>query len=110
MKKLESIASAEDNITTDHDTSAEGFIKNYKRMMSISEILPIKKYIHADPEINTSTGGFIIQEGTSDAGCEKIACLLVEYFGRGYEKTVIETIEDAGYEPTDYQIIYERYY
>jgi hypothetical protein len=107
FQKLSEIASAGNNQTTDQDTSAEGFIADLKNRQSISKVLPIKDYIYAEPEINAPTAGFAIRYG--EEGCERTACLLVSYFGDGYEESVAQAIKDAGYNPTGYQILYERY-
>ncbi len=107
--KLAEIASSENNITTDHDTSAEQFISEFKRIISIMEILPIKGYVYADQRVNSSTAGFTIRDGRGQEECKSTACLLVNYYGKDYEQTVTESIEKAGYNPDDYQIIYERY-
>ena len=48
------------------------------------------------------------QKGRGKKECEKSACLIVKYYGKGYEDEVIRKIEKAGYDPEDYQIIYER--
>lgn len=107
FEKLREIASAGDNQTIDHDTSAENFIANLEYIMSIRELLPIKGYVYADPTANASTAGFAIRYG--EEGCEMIACLLVNYYGSNYKEAVIEEIEKVGYDPADYQILYERY-
>ena len=107
--KLAEIASSENNITTDHDTSAEQFIPEFTHIMSIMEALPIKGYVYAEPGVNASTAGFTIRDGRGQEDCKVSACLLVNYYGKDYEQTVIESIEKAGYNPDDYQIIYERY-
>ena len=107
FEKLREIASADNNITTDHDTSAESFIANLEHAMSIQELLPIKGYVYADPEANASTAGFAIRYGGE--GCKITACLLVNYYGKNYEQAVMEEIRSVGYDPADYQIIYERY-
>ena len=108
-QKLASIASAENNITTDHDTSAEEFIADFGRKISILEVLPIKGYVHADPAVSASTAGFTIRDGRDREICEKTTCLLVNYYGTDYEESVMEKIKEAGYDPVDYQIFYERY-
>jgi len=48
------------------------------------------------------------KRGVAKKECEKSACLIVKYYGKGYEDEVIRKIEKAGYDPEDYQIIYER--
>ena len=108
-QRLTEIASKSNNITTDHDTSAEQFISDFNQILSITKVLPIKGYVHADPSISASTAGFTIRDGRSKEECERIACLLVNYYGNGYEETVAEKIKEAGYNPADYQIVYERY-
>ena len=108
-QKLKTIASADSNITTDQDASAESFISDFERTMSIMNILPIKGYVYAEPSVNVSTAGFTIHNGQGVKGCEKIACLLVNYYGKDYEEAVTNEINEAGYSPMDYQIIYERY-
>ncbi len=107
--KLAEIASSENNITTDHDTSAEQFIPEFTHIMSIMEALPIKGYVYAEPGVSASTAGFTIRDGRGQEDCKVSACLLVNYYGKDYEQTVIESIEKAGCNPDDYQIIYERY-
>lgn len=107
--KLAEIASKDNNITTDGDTSAEQFIDNFRNTLSIMEKLPIKGYVYADSSTNSSTAGFAIRNGISKEGCEKTACLLVNYYGKDFESAVADAITDAGYNPANYQIIYERY-
>ena len=108
-EKLKAIASKDNNLTTDQDTSAEQFISDSEHKLSIVNILPIKGYVYADPSVGASTAGFAIRDGKSRRDCEKIACLLVNYYGEGYEETVAEKIKAAGYNPADYQLLYERY-
>lgn len=108
-KKLKSIASADENITSDGDTSAEQFILDFEHRMSIFDVLPIKGYVYANPNIGASTAGFTIRNGQGGKKCEKIACILVNYYGSGYEDAVMGKIKEAGYNPDDYQYVYERY-
>ena len=108
-KKLKTIASAENNITTDKDTSAQKFISDYERIISILKTLPLKGYVYTEPSANMSTGGFAIENGQNKKECRQSACLLVRYYGKDYENAVIEKIKEAGYNPSDYQIVYERY-
>lgn len=109
FRKLKDIATAKNNITTDKDTSAQEFITNYEHIMSIADVLPIKGYVYAEPTANMSTGGFTIKNGLYKTQCQKSACLIVQYYGKGYESEVPKEIEKAGYNPDDYQLIYERY-
>ena len=109
FEKLISIASKDDNSTTDHDTSAEQFIADFQHTLAIMDILPIKGYVYADSSVNSSTAGFAIRNGVSKEGCEMTACLIVNYYGKDYKPAVEKAIVDAGYNPADYQLLYERY-
>ena len=108
-EKFSFYESKENNLTYDNDVSAEEFIKKVTKALGIFELLPIKGYIYEDTEINTSTAGFAIKDGRSSSKCEKIACLLINYYGHDYEELVTEKIQEAGYDPENYQLIYERY-
>ena len=108
-KKLKTIASAGTNVTTDNDTTAQEFIANYDKVLSISDQLPIKGYVHADPNINASSAGFAIRSGLDDKECNTSSCLVVKFYGSGFENEVRNKIQNAGYNPDDYQIIYRRY-
>jgi hypothetical protein len=107
-KKLKTIAAASNNITTDNDKSAEEFIIYFDNVISIYDKLPIKGYVYTDSRVNMSTGGFTINGGRSKKECIKSACLLVTHYGKDYEDEVLKQIKKAGYNPDDYQIIYER--
>ena len=109
FQKLVDIASKGNNITTDQDYSAESFISDFQHKLSISKVLPIKGYVHGALGVSASTAGFAIREGGNNSECEKIACLLVNYYGKGYEEEVMKKIKETGYDPADYQIVYERY-
>lgn len=106
--RLKSIASAENNITTDSDTSAQDFIIKYEQALTIYDKLPLKGYLYEEPSVSMSTGGFAIQDGRSKDQCDKMNCLIVRCYGKNYENAVLEKIKEAGYNPEDYQIIYER--
>ncbi|MBP5656435.1 hypothetical protein J6X15_02520 [Candidatus Saccharibacteria bacterium] len=108
-RKLKAIASAENNITTDKDASAQDFIADFERAMSIVDELPIKGYVYSEPSANMSTGGFTIENGLYKKQCTQSACLIVRYYGKDYEKEVLKQIKQAGYNPDDYQLVYERY-
>lgn len=107
-KKLKTIASNENNMTTDDDTSAQEFIGNYDQIISIMNKLPIKGYVYSSPNANMSSGGFTIENGQGKNECIQSACLLVRYHGKDYEQAVLDKIKEAGYNPDDYQIIYDK--
>lgn len=108
FEQLAAIASADNNITTDQDTSAEQFIQDIEYALSILEILPIRGYVYVDSQPNNSPAGFAILDGLNEEKCEKVACLLVNYVREGAESAIMKKIEETGYDPVDYQIIYER--
>lgn len=108
-QSLASMASKSDNKTTDHDPSAEDFIAKMEKTLSIFSKLPILGYVHADPTAKGPTAGFSIRNGADDKECTKIACLLVMNYGEGIKEAVAEKITESGYNPTDYEIFYERY-
>lgn len=106
---LASIASSNNNQTFDHDTSAEEFIAKTEKILSFYSRLPIIDNIYAVPNVNTATTGISIRDALGNEKCQTIACLLVKYFGDGYQEVVAKKIKEAGYNPSDYEIIYERY-
>ena len=95
FQKLVDIASKGNNLTTDQDSSAESFISDFQHKLSISKVLPIKGYVHGASGVSASTAGFTIREGGNNSGCEKIACLLVNYSGKGYEEEVMKKIKET---------------
>lgn len=109
--RLTEIASAGDNITIDADSSAESFIADLEHTLSISKILPIKGWVYNTTLGITSsaTAGFAIRDGINRQECEKIACLLVNYYGTDFQEAVMNKIKEAGYDPANYQFIYEKY-
>ena len=110
-QKLAEIASTNNNITIDADSSAETFIAKLKHALTISKDLPIKGWVYGAHSgiANAATAGFAIRDGMYREDCVKIACLLVNYYGVDFQDAVKEKIKEAGYDPADYQIIYERY-
>ncbi len=109
FKKLKTIASAEYNITTDNDASAQQFIVDYEHTLSFLDALPIKGFVYAGSRASMPTGGFTMVKGQNNKACTESACLLIRYHGIGYKKEVMNKIKKAGYNPDDYQIVYERY-
>ena len=109
FQKLKTITSASSGATIDNDDSAKDFVAEYDRVLSFFDKLPIKGYIHADPRINASSAGYAIRNGLNKSQCKTSSCLIVNYYGKGYESEVEKEIKQAGYNPKDYQIVYERY-
>lgn len=109
FEKLDSIISSNQNLTTKDNTFVKDFISDFKHKISIFNKLPIKGYVYGDSSANSSSAGFTIQNGQNSKSCDKTTCLLVKYYGHDYEEAVKAKIKEAGYNPADYQIVYERY-
>lgn len=103
-RRLRKVASIDND-----DTSLQEFVSEYDHILSVFKELPIIGFVYADPSINSSTAGFTIKSGLDEKKCEKSSCLLVNYYGKGYESEVANEVKKAGYNPEDYQIVYERY-
>lgn len=108
-QKLKAIASAEKNLTTDNDESAQEFITTLEKKLSIKDKLPLKGYVYSASGKGASTGGYAIHGSQSSKSCKKSTCLVVKYYGKDYKNPAIAKIKEAGYNPDDYEIVYERY-
>lgn len=112
FQKLQEIASSDDNKTTDHDSSAETFIKDFKAKYQFLSNLPI---IDRTPSpygteygVNYQYDTFMIQDGKNLEECQKIFCLHVTDTSgqrQGYAATLIQKF---GLNPEDFQIVYEK--
>ncbi len=109
--ELSEIASAENNVTTDQDTSAEGFVAKMKKdfEMYVSEAFPIKYSRYEDTD-----EGRLLKEAVSiwrgeDDECEKILCLKVSMLFTDDKDVARELLAEKGFEVEDYEIIYENY-
>ena len=105
MQMLKTIASRGNNITTDHDTSAETFIDDYDRKTQIVNILPID-YFEMD-ETNKDAGKFFGIDLNDN--CDKIdLCLIVAPIKNVSHEEALEFIRSQGYDPNDYDIIFQE--
>ena len=112
FQQLATIASTDNNITTDHDTSAEVFISDIQHSSQLMRILPI---IDKTPSsygfnygINYAYDYLKIMDGSSKEACAKTLCLYItDTLERG-EDFALSIIERLGYNPDWFQIIYEK--
>lgn len=107
-KKLEEIASSENNITTDHDTSAEQFIQKFQENYSaFSTKLPIDYY---------ESKGYgqtleILKNITFKAkyDCNNTLCIQALVVGSDSEDYVNKILEEKGFNVEDFEIEYKFY-
>lgn len=111
-EKLREIASSNNNITFDHDKSAEQFISYYQENYKIYEMLPI---IDFTPSQYGKSGGvryetdtLTIADGRTLTECSTIMCLYITDTSGEKEKFALSVIEKNGFDPKAYQIIYRK--
>jgi len=97
------------------DNNAKDFVENWQKILSIRQILPIKKYFYTieNPEylefVTNSSGELtaartFIYDGSEDESCQYSICLLIG--GTVTDQDHIEsTLSEQGYNIDDYQII-----
>lgn len=112
FQQLVAIASAQNNITTDHDTSAEAFIADIQQAYQLFELLPI---IDKTPTqygfsngINYAYDYLKIMDGSNNEACTKTLCLYITDTTERGEDFAISIIKRFGYNPNSFQIIYEK--
>ena len=109
--RLVSIASASNNQTTDHDTSAESFISQQERQDSINKITPIRFSICEEPATRVNCNAVEVTYDYSKK-CDNQKCLIIK--GRKEELTSDVTKElssrliSNGYNINNYRYIYEQ--
>lgn len=103
--RLAEIASAGDNQTTDHDTSAEAFITNFQEQYNLyTTELPV-----AYSEYNEK--GELIKYVTvrAGAGCAITLCLEATIFDKNDKNIALKLLEEAGFNVEDFEIEYKIY-
>lgn len=103
--KLAEIASAANNLTIDHDTSAEKFIEEFNRKTSIDQILPLE-YQFVDDTNYGANSFFAINENPNCI--YNGLCLIVSPIINASEDQILEFIRTNGYNPNDYQITFKE--
>lgn len=80
------------------------FVAKYKKVREILDDLPIDYSAYSE-DYSDYERYEIIQDERKD--CKKMICLkIIDYTG-GNDKAAIEKIREMGYEPDDYEIVYE---
>ena len=89
------------------DAEAREFLEEYDRLHSIEDVLPLQYSNTFDPDA-TEVVSISVRWGLGDECNEKAYCLIVHDFtGKNTEKA-LQLIRDAGYNPDDYELVYEK--
>lgn len=112
FEALRSVASAGDNRTFDHDTSAMKFIKDFDDSYALLEELPV---INEEPSKNGFESGvryaydvLTIMDGADLEECVKTLCLYVTDTLGGREQYAKSLVDKMGYDANDYQMVYKQ--
>ena len=110
-QKLAQIASAENNYTTDHDSSAEEFIARYNHAYQLyRDKLPIN-YVAYREEPRSRSGQTLDKDITirSSTQCEKTLCIEA-LMALTDDKSLVKTLlQEKGMDIEDYEVIYKIY-
>ena len=110
--KLAEIASAANNLTIDHDTSAEKFIEEFENNYALFDDLPIVDYTPSqyglDYGVRYQYDIFKIEDGRTAEECIKTLCLRITDTLVGRKYPVESILRNLGYDPDAYQIIYQE--
>lgn len=87
----------------DIDQKVKGIVNYYNRITSIRDMLPLEYYERF--EVDKPLGVFI-EEDPND--CDSKALCLVVYGGEKNRDIALKLIKEAGYDPEDYGIRFER--
>lgn len=89
------------------DSEAKNFLEDYNKKQSILDVLPLT-FSNTFEENATEVVSISIRWGTGEECKEKPYCLIVrDYTGKNTEKA-LQMIKDAGYDPDDYELIFEK--
>lgn len=107
-KKLESIASSSNNVTTDHDTSAENFIQEFQKDYNLfATQLPIEYHesrgYGSDLEILKN----ITIKASYD--CHATLCIQASAAGTNSKDFINSLLEEKGFKVEDFEIEYKFY-
>ena len=113
MQKLQEIASANENSTTDHDESAEEFIESYNTKSVLLDLaLPID-YTEYKPSQNSPSGQEFSLSITIRNGeiieCKTSLCINVLMVQTDNKELVNKLLQEKGVNPDDYEIVYKTY-
>ena len=110
-KKLEEIASADNNITTDDDHTAETFITNFNEQYALIEnSLPIRyaSYEHDVDGWDSLTEQIIIIRPDKDDSCSKTLCVKALMGLNDNKKQVDIMLKEKNINTEEVEIIYEK--
>lgn len=113
FEALAEIASEVNNLTIDHDTSAEEFIADFQNSYRIFDILPIIEQFPSeyglDYGVHYAYDILQIMDGrTSSDECTKTLCILITDTSGKKEQFALSTIDSLGFNHNAYQIIYKE--
>ena len=114
MQKLQELASAGNNITTDQDTSAEEYIKQYNAKRELLNLaLPID-HNEYQPSQDSPTGQEIslsitIRNGNVTDECVSTLCINVLMVLTDNKELAKKLMLEKGINPDEYEIIYKTY-
>ena len=113
FQKLSEIASADNNQTTDQDTSAEGFIAKFQKAYQLKkEVLPIEDYEYKEddgtsPQYTTVRDISIL---ATDYDCQKTLCLKVKIKKidtEDYTSYVDKILQERGFNLNLFEVKYD---
>ena len=92
-------------VIDDSDTVAKEFVEKYESVSAIADILPYNYDAYVD-----NYAYYVNYEIAKDErdDCRKIVCLRILDYTGGNEQAAINTIIEQGFNPDDYEIVYEE--
>ncbi|MBR3246751.1 hypothetical protein IKF87_02610 [Candidatus Saccharibacteria bacterium] len=87
------------------DAKAQVFIKNYKKIASLKDHLPIDVSEYTEDFAYYTQ--YSIRENTDIQGCDKVICIIIEDNTGDNEEQAKKKIQDLGFNLADYRIDYE---
>ena len=113
MEKLQEIASKSNNLTTDHDTSAEEFILEYETNASNANLVLPFNYTEYKDSSDSPTGKEVVKDITIRKGspkdCKQSLCIEVLMALTDDRELVKQLLVERGINPNGYEIIYKTY-
>ena len=89
------------------DDDVKRFLAEYNKLNAIQEVLPLQ-YSNTFDENATEVISISVRWGIDDECDKKAFCLIVHDFtGKNNEKA-LQMIRDAGFDPNDYELVYEK--
>lgn len=108
--QLAAMASASNNRTTDHDTSAEAFIDHYEAANELmGAALPIQHTEYTNTDTGPEVSMDITIRASNDSSCETWHCIEALMLYTDDEAFVNQLLIDKGFNLEDYEIKYKIY-